>query len=76
MLQLASHGRIRSTTHRVVNPVGANQPRFSIPFFTHPRPEVLLQPMAPEAGYEGPAFAPITADDYLRQRLAAIKAPS
>jgi isopenicillin N synthase-like dioxygenase len=74
MLQRATHGRIRSTTHRVVNPVGENSSRFSIPFFTHPRPDVLLEPMAPEPGYQGPAFTPITAGDYLRERLAAIEA--
>ncbi|MFO0557520.1 MAG: 2-oxoglutarate and iron-dependent oxygenase domain-containing protein [Polyangiales bacterium] len=76
MLQRASHGRIRSTTHRVVNPKGENKARFSIPFFTHPRPDVLLQPMAPEPGYSGPAHTAITAGDYLRERLSAIKAPA
>lgn len=76
MLQRASHGRLRSTTHRVVNPKGANLPRFSIPFFTHPRPDVLIDPMPREPGYEGPAFSPITAGDFLRERLAAIKAPT
>ncbi len=76
MLQRASHGRIRSTTHRVVNPKGDNRARFSIPFFTHPRPDVVLAPMEPEPGYAGPAFSAITAGDYLRERLSAIKAPT
>jgi isopenicillin N synthase-like dioxygenase len=74
MLQRASHGRIRSTTHRVVNPSGENKSRYSIPFFTHPRSSEMLEPMAPEAGYDGPAYTAISAGDYLRERLAAIKA--
>lgn len=76
MLQRATHGRIRSTTHRVVNPVGHNARRISIPFFTHPRPDVLLSPMAPEPGYAGPTHTAITAGEYLRERLSAITAKS
>ena len=58
MLALASHGHYRSTTHRVVNPVGtaAQRSRFSLPLFLHPRREVVL------AG-------PITAHTYLLERL-------
>jgi isopenicillin N synthase-like dioxygenase len=74
MLQRATHGRIRSTTHRVVNPVAGNARRISIPFFTHPRPDVLLDPMAPEPGYAGPTHTAITAGAYLAERLAAIAA--
>lgn len=74
MLQRATHGHIRSTTHRVANPSGPNVSRYSIPFFTHPRPEVLLEPMAPPPGYVGPSFTPITAGAYLAERLAAIQA--
>ncbi len=74
MLQRATHGRIRSTTHRVANPVGPNQSRYSIPFFTHPRPEVMLEPMPAPEGWQGPPLPPISAGDYLEERLAAIKA--
>jgi isopenicillin N synthase-like dioxygenase len=74
MLQLATNGLIPSTTHRVVNPpTGNNRSRYSMPFFVHPRPEVLLQP-APTtvpAG-EAPKYQPITAHDYLTERLRAI----
>jgi isopenicillin N synthase-like dioxygenase len=40
MLQMASGGHFRSTTHRVVNPTGddARRPRLSMPLFLHPRP--------------------------------------
>ena len=44
MLQEVSGGYFPSTTHRVVNPDGSDRskPRFSIPLFCHPRPEVVL----------------------------------
>lgn len=61
MLQLASQGYYKSTTHRVVNPMGpsAKLPRYSMPLFLHPRPDVVLA--------DG-----ITAGDYLSQRLREI----
>lgn len=74
MLQRATHGRLRSTPHRVSNPVGPNVSRYSIPFFTHPRPEVLLEPMPAPPGYEGPAMSAVTAGAFLKERLGAIKA--
>lgn len=74
MLQRATHGRIRSTTHRVTNPVGPNVSRYSIPFFTHPRPEVMLEPMSRPAEWDGPDMTPISAGDFLVERLRAIKA--
>lgn len=44
MLQMCSQGYYRSTTHRVLNPVGeaAKKPRMSMPLFLHPRDEVSL----------------------------------
>jgi len=73
MLQRCTNRRIPSTTHRVVNPDGAHGPRYSMPFFTHPRPEVVL---APAASLVGPGFpapeAPITAHGFLTERLRAI----
>ncbi len=75
MLQRVTHGRLRSTTHRVVNPpvsqVGAGA-RYSMPFFTHPRPEVRLTPLAPEANYTGIAHTESTAGAFLQERLAGI----
>jgi isopenicillin N synthase-like dioxygenase len=61
MLQLASQGYYRSTTHRVVNPPGSagQQSRLSMPFFLHPRPEVILA-------------AGKTARQYLQERLREI----
>jgi isopenicillin N synthase-like dioxygenase len=61
MLQMASKGFYKSTTHRVVNPTGPESklPRYSMPLFLHPRPEVILS--------EG-----MTAKEYLRKRLTEI----
>jgi isopenicillin N synthase-like dioxygenase len=61
MLQLASKGFYKSTTHRVMNPMGpqAKLPRYSMPLFLHPRPDVVLS--------EG-----VTAGEYLKQRLRDI----
>jgi isopenicillin N synthase-like dioxygenase len=73
MLQRATNGRLRSTTHRVSNPADASSARFSMPFFVHPRPEVLLDPaLAPG---QARRFDPITAGAFLTERLSAIKAP-
>ena len=44
MLEECSKGYYPSTTHRVLNPIDDknNQSRFSMPFFLHPRDEVVL----------------------------------
>jgi isopenicillin N synthase-like dioxygenase len=69
MLQRYTAGRLRSTTHRVVNPVGdaARCSRYSMPYFLHFRPDFLIDPI-----YEG-GEEPITAQDYLMERLREIK---
>jgi isopenicillin N synthase-like dioxygenase len=61
MRQMASAGRYRSTTHRVVNPTGedARRPRLSMPLFLHPWPQVRLS-------------ASHTAHEYLEERLREI----
>lgn len=68
MLQRLTAGRLRSTTHRVVNPSGeaARRSRYSMPFFLHFRSDYLIEPMG-EGGEP-----PITADAYLQQRLREI----
>jgi isopenicillin N synthase-like dioxygenase len=61
MLQMATAGHFRSTTHRVVNPSGdaARQSRLSMPLFLHPRPDVRLSDTH-------------TAGSYLEERLREI----
>lgn len=75
MLERLTNNKLKSTTHRVVNPPREkwSTPRFSIPFFLHPRMEMNLAclPSCVPAGEE-PAFTPITAIDFLNERLAEI----
>ena len=60
MLQEASDGFYKSTTHRVVNPKSEeNNSRYSMPLFIHPRDEVRLSDR-------------FTAKQYLEKRLKAI----
>ncbi len=43
MLEMCTEGAYRSTTHRVINPIGSeNVSRLSMPLFLHPQPEVVL----------------------------------
>lgn len=65
--------KIPSTTHRVVNPGSPDSVRYSMPFFCHPRPEVMLD-CPPEllAPGEKKLFEPITAHAFLMQRLREI----
>ena len=76
MLQRLTNGRLRSTSHRVVNPAPdrASNARYSMPFFLHVRSDVLIEalPGTVPAGEE-PKWAPITADGYLQERLREIK---
>jgi isopenicillin N synthase-like dioxygenase len=76
MLERQTNGRLRSTTHRVVNPRGeaARRARFSMPFFLHFRPDFLIEPL-PECidpDTATPPAEPITAHDFLLQRLREI----
>jgi isopenicillin N synthase-like dioxygenase len=73
MLSRHVNAKIPSTTHRVVNPTSPDAVRYSMPFFCHPRPEVLLD-CPPEilAPGERKRFEPITAHDFLMQRLREI----
>jgi isopenicillin N synthase-like dioxygenase len=76
MLQRQTNGRLRSTTHRVVNPRGdaAKRARYSMPFFLHFRPDFLIEalPECVAADAATPPLPPITAHDYLMQRLREI----
>ena len=74
MLQRLTNGRMRSTTHRVVNPVGerARHARYSMPFFLHFRPDFLIEALDSCVGAGDEPESPITAHDYLMQRLREI----
>lgn len=71
MLQRLTGHRLPSTTHRVVNPAPERMgvARYSTPFFLHFRPDYLIRAL-PGGPSEEP---PITANDYLMERLRDIK---
>ncbi len=73
MLQRLTAGQLRSTTHRVVNPTGerARHARYSMPFFLHFRPDFVIEPLE-QCLEGGTAEPPISAHDYLMQRLREI----
>ena len=75
MLQRLTNHQLKSTTHRVVNPPREmwGQPRFSMPFFCHPVPDMSLAAL-PQCVQEGstPIDPPTTAGDYLMERLREI----
>jgi len=77
MLQRLTNHVYPSTTHRVVNPPGeaARKPRYSTPFFLHFNPDVLIRTLPQCVSAKNPDRypMPITANDYLMERLREIK---
>jgi len=75
MLQRLTNNRLKSTTHRVVNPPRElwASPRYSIPFFLHPKSQMSLAclPSCIDAGHPK-TYSDITAGDYLDERLREI----
>jgi isopenicillin N synthase-like dioxygenase len=75
MLERLTNKKLKSTIHRVVNPPRQlmNTPRYSIPFFMHPRSEMDLTGLPNCIDNENPKqFESITAGEFLNQRLAEI----
>lgn len=75
MLERLTNGVLQSTVHRVVNPPRElmNTPRFSIPFFMHPRSEMSLAALPQCVDEMNPRkWEDITAGEFLDQRLAEI----
>jgi isopenicillin N synthase-like dioxygenase len=75
MLERLTNKRLKSTIHRVVNPPRhlMNTPRYSIPFFMHPRSEMSLAALPQCVDAKNPKQWPdITAGEFLDQRLAEI----
>jgi isopenicillin N synthase-like dioxygenase len=75
MLQRLTNNYLKSTTHRVVNPPPEkwHEPRLSIPFFLHPRSEMLLDCLESCVTEDNPLhYEPITAGEYLEERLIEI----
>ncbi len=75
MLQRLTNDYLKSTTHRVVNPPRElwHTPRLSIPFFLHPRATMDLTCLDRCVTSDFPLkYEPITAGDYLNERLREI----
>ena len=75
MLQRLTNNKLKSTTHRVVNPPREKwgTSRFSIPFFLHPRSEMRLDCLEScvTSSYQL-HYEPISAGEYLNERLREI----
>ncbi len=75
MLQRLTNNKLKSTTHRVVNPPRElmKTSRFSVPFFLHPKANMDLTCLPSCVNAENPkAYAAITAGEYLDERLREI----
>ena len=75
MLQRLTNNRLKSTTHRVVNPPRElwHTSRFSMPFFLHPRSEMSLACLESCIDMDHPKlYDDIRAGDYLDERLREI----
>ena len=68
MMQLVTDKNLVSTTHRVIQDIEIkSKPRYSIPFFLHPAPSIMLKSVFRDDD-EG-----VLAEDFLDERLKAIK---
>ena len=75
MLQRLTNNKLRSTTHRVVNPPRElwGTSRFSIPFFLHPKSDMSLASLPSCINENQPkAYEDATAGEYLDERLREI----
>lgn len=75
MLERLTNKKLKSTIHRVVNPPRElmNKPRYSIPFFMHPRSEMSLAALPGCVNLQYPQqWEDITAGNFLNQRLREI----
>ena len=77
MLQRLTNHVLPSTSHRVVNPPPERRgvSRYSTPFFLHFEPEYLIRTLPSCIGPDRPDRypVPITAEDFLQERLREIK---
>ena len=75
MLERLTNNKLRSTIHRVVNPPKESwsEPRYSIPFFMHPRLDMPLNCLDVCVDKENPKqYEDILSGDFLYERLKAI----
>ncbi|WP_421785146.1 isopenicillin N synthase family dioxygenase [Hyphobacterium sp.] len=72
MMARITNGVLPATTHRVVNPVGPNVSRYSMPFFVQPRADVMLESLESCLQPGQTAAPPISTGAFLHQRLVEI----
>lgn len=75
MLQRLTNNKLKSTTHRVVNPPRElmKNSRYSVPFFLHPKADVSLKSLESCISAAFPkVYADMTAGEYLDERLREI----
>ncbi len=72
MMARLTNDVLPATVHRVVNPINQEHSRYSIPFFLHPHSEASLECLPQCAGPDGSKYPPITAGEFLEQRLMEI----
>lgn len=75
MLQRLTNNKLKSTTHRVVNPPKEQlkTSRYSVPFFLHPKVDVSLRSLENCVSEQQPKmYADMTAGEYLDERLREI----
>lgn len=75
MLERHTNNKLRSTIHRVINPPKDQwgEPRYSIPFFMHPRSDMKLNCLDECITADNPKqYEDITAGEFLHQRLVEI----
>ena len=75
MLQRLTNNKLKSTTHRVVNPPRElmKTSRFSVPFFLHPKASMSLAALESCIDVQHPkAYPDVTAGEYLDERLREI----
>ena len=68
MMQLVTRGQLKSTVHRVVDyNLSDPKPRYSIPFFLHPSPDIILKSIVDDSKES------VSAHDFLEERIREIK---
>lgn len=76
MLERLTNNRLKSTQHRVVNPLGeaARRSRYSMPFFLHFRPDFVIEtlPACVDAQHPDLYPEPLLSNEFLLRRLAEI----
>ncbi len=71
MMSRLTNNVLPATTHRVVNPDQPGEARYSMPYFVHPHSDASLACLESCVG-EGVQYPPITAGEFLMERLREI----